>query len=129
MVSTDTISILLVDDDPAYCEFLSINLAAYGYHVIVAHCGATALEFADQADVAVIDMIMPGLSGLETIPLVRCNNPNLKVIACSGCEEALFRADLDRLDVERFLPKPFPVELLVQAIDAALDLRALPTGR
>ena len=113
------IGVLLVDDDPAYCEYMAMSLAQYGYRVLVANSGAMALELADQADVALIDMIMPGLSGVETIPLVRCSNPALRVIACSGSDESLFREDLDRLDVPKFFTKPFSLEKLVQEIGHA----------
>ena len=102
---------------------MAISLSGFGFHVLVAHNGAMALELADQAQVALIDMLMPGLSGAETIPLVRSANPNLKVVACSGCEESFFREELDRLEVELFLAKPFTLESLIAQVEAVFDLR------
>ena len=128
MASTESITILLVDDDPAYCEFLSMVLTGYGFRVLVAHSGEAALGLADQADLALIDMIMPGLSGIETIPLVRERNPDLRVIACSGCEDCLFRPDLDRLEVERFVGKPFPMSVLIQEIEAEMGTQLVASA-
>lgn len=117
---TIPISILLVDDDEAHSCLITLMLEIQGYRVLVANSGATALEFADQADVAIVDMVMPGLSGLESIPLLQCSNPNLKILACSGSDEEQFRADLDQLGVDRFLAKPFLLDRLLEAIDSVL---------
>jgi CheY-like chemotaxis protein len=111
------ITILLVDDDAPHCSLVSMLLEDQGYRVLVAHCGATGLELADQADVAVIDMIMPGLTGMETIPLLQSSNPNLKVIACSGSEKQRFADDLQALGVTVFLPKPFSIEELIYQVE------------
>ena len=107
-----------MDDDEAHCCLLTLMLELQGFRVLVANSGAVALELADQADLALVDMIMPGLTGVETIPLLQTGNPELKVIACSGWDEEYFRAELDQLGVERFLAKPFPIELLLEEIDA-----------
>jgi CheY-like chemotaxis protein len=74
------------------------------------------VELAGQADVAVVDMVMPGLSGPETIPLLQSRNPCLAVIASSGCAEEEFRQELDALGVEVFLAKPVPVERLIEQL-------------
>jgi CheY-like chemotaxis protein len=112
------IRILVVDDDPAYVRLLGLFLRRYGYTVVSATSGKAALQFAGEADLALVDMIMPDLDGLETIALLRRRNPKLKVIASSGCAESEFRADLDRLGIEHFLLKPFTPERLIEEVEA-----------
>lgn len=86
--------------------------------MVSAASGEASLEWAAQADVALVDMVMPGLSGVETIPLLLERNPRLRVIASSGCSQELFREGLSRLGVEQFLSKPYPIERLIAEVES-----------
>ena len=72
----------------------------------------------------VIDLVMPGLSGVDTIRLARCNRPDLKVLFASGY------ADMSRfaesLGHETLVKKPFTLETLAAAVRAALRKVPLP---
>jgi CheY-like chemotaxis protein len=113
-------SILLVDDDSSVRRLLGFLLERSGYEVVSVGDGREAVEKAGKASVALIDMIMPEMDGLETISLLRWRNPHLRIIAMSGSEEGLFRPELDRLGVQTFLSKPFTIEALRAEIQAQL---------
>ena len=79
--------ILVVDDDPDVRWVAAECLREVGYDVTVAHAGGsalTALERGEPFDLVVIDLAMPGLSGAETVRLVRRTRPNLKALFCTG---------------------------------------------
>src|SRR6202000_317292 len=66
--------------------------------------------------VALVDMTMPGLDGIETIHELQKRHPALKFIATSGHCESRYRVRLDALGVRTFLPKPFTTDRLLSAI-------------
>lgn len=122
--TSSSIQVLIIDDDAGYLRLISLVLERYGYGVLTASSGEAAVELAAEADVALVDMVMPGMTGLELIPVLQWRNPALHVIASSGCSESDFRRELDQLGVEIFLPKPFPVGWLIQKLAALPKLAA-----
>jgi len=73
MTSCLPYSILITDDDPAARETLREIVAPQGYHTLMAESGEEAIELIRQHDVhlALMDMHLPRLSGLETMAIVR----------------------------------------------------------
>jgi CheY-like chemotaxis protein len=73
MTSCQPYSILITDDDPAARETLREIVAPHGYHTLMAESGEEAIELIRQNDVhlALMDMHLPRLSGLETIAIFR----------------------------------------------------------
>ena len=71
----DTDVILVVDDDPDIARFVEVNLRAEGFAVVVAGNGEMALKMLDEAlpDLAVVDVMMPGLDGFELTRRLRAN--------------------------------------------------------
>ena len=65
--------ILAVDDEPRYLEIIRFNLEAAGYRVACASSGEEALGAvaADEPDLIVLDVMLPGLNGFEVCRLVR----------------------------------------------------------
>jgi two-component system nitrogen regulation response regulator NtrX len=108
--------ILVIDDESAVLSALAGLLRRKGHEVFEASDGATGLELLQKqgVDLVIIDIYMPGLGGLATIPLLRRNWPTLKIIAISGAahpQEAGARATA--LGADHFQSKPFePSELL-----------------
>ena len=110
-------TILLVDDEPAVVDGLARSLRRPGYRIRTATSPAMALELlqADPADVIITDHMMPGMSGLEFLKLVRDRHPDTVRIMLTG------HADVDTAmrainegEIYRFLSKPCsPVELQV----------------
>ena len=80
--------VLVVDDDPVVAEAIACYLGDLGYPTAIAHSGLEALELLTSAEsgvdskasipfaVAVIDMAMPGMGGLELIKSLRADHPD-----------------------------------------------------
>jgi hypothetical protein len=116
--------ILVIDDEAAVREITGTTLETFGYRVITADNGATALgAFASHKDeicVVITDMMMPVMDGPVTIRALRKLNPQVRVIASSGLTESLDAADLDRLGVKIFLTKPYDAKTLLKTVAQAL---------
>jgi signal transduction histidine kinase/ActR/RegA family two-component response regulator len=114
--------ILVVDDDPDVRWIIAQDLQEIGYVVTEADSGRAALEILERdtpCDLMVADLVMPGLSGLDTLRLARRTRPDLKVLFASGY------ADLSRfgsnLSSHSLLKKPFKSETLAEAVQTALQ--------
>src|SRR3954453_10704942 len=99
--TADTVTLLLVEDDPVVRTFLADNLTADGYELLVADNVRDALRALEykRPDLAVIDIRLPDGSGLERIRQGRAADgiasrldPTLPLVILSGCA-----ADLDRV--------------------------------
>ena len=77
--------ILVVDDDDAIRESIRLALNTIGMTVVTAESGERALEAFDAAfDGAIVDLMMPGINGLETIKALRARAPDLPIVVVSG---------------------------------------------
>jgi signal transduction histidine kinase/ActR/RegA family two-component response regulator len=114
--------ILVVDDDPGVRWVIAEDLRTIGYSVTEADCGAAALAILDRddpCDLVVMDLMMPGLSGLDTAHLARRTRPDLKVLFASGyADMSRFAANLGN---ELLLKKPFKLETLAGTVRTALQ--------
>ena len=114
--------ILVVDDDPDVRWITAEDLREIGYVVAEADSGRAALTFLernDPCDLAVVDLAMPGLSGLDTVRLARRTRPNLKVLFSSGyADMSRFEGDIGN---EVLLRKPFGADTLAEAVRTALQ--------
>jgi DNA-binding response OmpR family regulator len=88
-MASRALDILVVDDTPDCCEVIRLMLESRGFQVRVAACGEAALaELQEQKpDVMLLDVMMPGMSGLEVLERVRAmpEVANLPVILLTGC--------------------------------------------
>jgi len=111
-----------VEDEPTLRRVAGKLLEKLGYQVLEATCGERALEiFAERngdIDLVLLDMIMPGLNGMQTLARLRDLNPLVRVILCSGMDET---KEEDLPDGVSFIPKPVPLEILSQKVAAALN--------
>jgi CheY-like chemotaxis protein len=104
--------VLLVDDDPLLREALSQFLRVKGWTVALAEHGAEALELLQRSPftAVVLDLIMPGMEGIETLTQIRRHYPRLPVIAISGGgrnDPECYLPMAITLGARRVLPKPF----------------------
>src|SRR5882724_12973930 len=118
--------ILVVDDEKPVRETLGLLLRQEGYRVVVAECGHTAVSAIETFtfDIVLVDIVMPGIDGLETITILRHDAPDVSIIAMSGHaggSGVLMHSDFFRTAMERgatcCLAKPFTREQLLDAIE------------
>lgn len=107
--------ILVVDDEENHRRTLAIGLRLEGFEVLEAEDGERALEVleANTADLAILDLMMPGLNGLELARKLRIRCPSMLVLLTSAyhlSEKQLERADVGAIG---FVPKPYALADLV----------------
>jgi CheY-like chemotaxis protein len=122
-----TETILVVEDEPPVRELVCRILAAYGYRVLQAVSGTTALgvwrEHRDQINLLLTDMVMPdGLSGRDLARMIQAEKPGLKVIYTSGYSSETVGKDFVLEDGLNFVQKPYHPHKLARTIRRCLDL-------
>jgi signal transduction histidine kinase/CheY-like chemotaxis protein len=114
--------ILVVDDDPDVRWIIAEDLREIGYLVTEADGGRAALtilERGNPCDLMIADLVMNGLTGVDTVRLARRTRPDLKVLFCSGyAEMSRFEEDIGS---ETLLKKPFRPDTLAEAVHTALQ--------
>ena len=108
--------ILVVDDDPGILKLVTLNLELEGYQVITASDGKTALQLVEneQPTLVILDVMMPGLDGLQVTQRIR-KNMNLPIIILSAKGETSDRVSGLDVGADDYLAKPFePAELLAR---------------
>jgi DNA-binding response OmpR family regulator len=116
---------LIVDDDSSIREALERALRLEGFAASSRPDGATALIAVDEAppDVMVLDVMMPGLSGVEVIRRLRAAGQDLPICVLSARDEVADRVEGLRAGADDYLVKPFELEELVARLHALLRRR------
>jgi response regulator RpfG family c-di-GMP phosphodiesterase len=116
-------TILFVDDDIRVVSALQRALHRT-YEIEIAGCASEALEAISDSSYAVVvsDMKMPGMSGVEFLTRVKEISPDtVRILLTGQAELEVAIAAVNEGNVFRFLSKPCPQDLLVKALDAALE--------
>ncbi len=117
--------ILLVEDEPALALILRYNFTAAGYTVDWVSDGAAALRRleASPPHAAVLDVSLPGLSGLEILRRARAGGPAaaVPIIIVSGRTAIEERRYAQSLGVEAYLTKPFSLAELMASLSSAVS--------
>ncbi|QQZ63353.1 response regulator transcription factor [Paenibacillus sonchi] len=118
--------ILVVEDEEKIARLLQIELECEGYLVSIAGNGHQALELyqTNQPDLLLLDVMLPGFSGIELLRRIRNNDaetPVLLLTAKSSVEDKVSGLDLGAND---YITKPFQIEELLARVRAALRLAA-----
>jgi CheY-like chemotaxis protein/predicted regulator of Ras-like GTPase activity (Roadblock/LC7/MglB family) len=121
--------ILIVDDEESVVFFLGENLSDLGaeYEVETACSGEKALEkiSTQHFDLVITDLRMPGVDGLELVEQVQARCPQTRLILMTAFGSNQVEAEAHRLQVYRYITKPFRVEDLVDAARQALGEMAI----
>ena len=117
-------TILLVEDEDAVRAFGARALAARGYTVLEAMSGAHALEVVEEAegkiDLIVSDVVMPEMDGPTMFGELRKRGLKCRIIFVSGYAEDAFAKNLPAGEDFGFLPKPFTLKQLVEAVKGSV---------
>lgn len=122
--SNKAATVLVVEDTPSEMELMSYYLREAGYQVISASSGKEGLEraIAQQPDVIVTDVVMPGISGYELCRKLK-RTPETQavpVVICSSKKQNIDRLWGMRQGAKAYLTKPYTKDELTEAIAAAL---------
>ena len=123
----ENIDLLLVDDDNEYRSTVARRFSRRGYRVQEAADGETAIELASrrQFHVAVVDLVMPGLSGLELMKKLKAGTPECEIIMLTGQGTIATAVDAMKNGAHDFLTKPFPLSELEVVVEKAFEQRQL----
>ncbi len=119
-------TILVVEDEPPVRELVCQILKTYGYQVLEAGSGVTALkvwrEQKDKIDLLLTDIVMPdGMTGRDLAEVVQAEKPGLKAIFSSGYSADIVGKDFIMQKGLNFLQKPYQPEKLARAVRDCLD--------
>jgi response regulator RpfG family c-di-GMP phosphodiesterase len=116
--------VLVVDDDPSFCEFLKLAIAPMASGVSVAENAETALEAIESGnfDIILCDIWMPGCSGMELLSLAQQSKWDVGFILATGQVNVDQIIEALHLGASDFLVKPFTSETLEQSISRTFRL-------
>ncbi len=118
-------NILVVDDDAFQRNVLVSLLKAENYDVEVASSGAEAIKVLhdNTPDVILMDILMPGISGIETTKYIKSNawSKDIPVIIISGQSQKDIIVDCIKMGADSFVLKPFDRQTIIKKISTALN--------
>src|ERR1700756_1996400 len=115
--------ILLVDDEPGMLRYIRTLLEVDDHHVETASTGEEALGHVQKGlrpDLVLMDLLMPGIDGLETLEKLRKLQPGVKVVMLSCVNDTKKVVQAIRLGATDYLTKPFEKAELDKVIDQCL---------
>lgn len=125
--------ILVCEDEAAIREFVVINLRRAGYEVVEADCGEVALQkYEEQGgdfDVAILDIMMPGMDGLQVCKELRNKNGSIGIIMLSARTQEMDKVTGLMLGADDYVTKPFSPSELTARVDSLYRRVALAEQR
>jgi DNA-binding NtrC family response regulator len=127
MTLPSPIDLLVVDDNGEFRETLSKRFSRDGFVIQAAASGEEALKLAEQRnfDVAIFDMVMPGINGLELLQRFKADHSECEVILLTGQGSIETAVDAMKLGAYDFLQKPFSLQELVAVAKKAFERHLL----
>ncbi len=120
---TEAVKILLVDDEPGMLRYIRTLLEVDDYKVETASTGEDALQQVEKGlrpDLVLLDLLMPGIDGLQTLEQLRQLVPGMKVVMLSCVSDTRKVVQAIRLGAHDYLTKPFQKAELDTVIDQCL---------
>ncbi len=122
-------TVLVVEDDDSLQEVLTYNLRKKGYRVLQAFDGDDALELARERkpDVIVLDIMLPGLDGLEVCRIVR-REMATPILILTARDQELDKVGGLELGADDYMTKPFSIRELMARVGALIRRREMDVG-
>ena len=115
-------TILVVDDEPDIVELITYNLEQHGHRVISANNGISAMELAksQSPDLVVLDVMMPGLTGIEVAKRLRAQSETSSLPIIMLTAKSAEADELEGLGVgaDDYMTKPFSMQVLIARTNA-----------
>jgi DNA-binding response OmpR family regulator len=125
-------TVMIVEDDPVLRGTLAYNLSREGFRVLTAANGEAALELANEEDgridVVVLDVMLPGISGLQVLRSLRTKT-DIPILMLSARGEEQDRIDGLELGADDYVVKPFALRELLARVRAGARRRAAPAAQ
>jgi two-component system, OmpR family, response regulator len=121
------LKLLIVDDEKDFVDALAERLQLRGFQVLTAIDGEGALRIIedDPPQLVILDIMMPGLSGLDVLQQIKERTPQIPVILLTGLGSTAEGTKGMHLGAYDFLIKPINIDELIQKMDeAARNARA-----
>lgn len=117
-------NILLVDDDDSVRELGKRILQRFGHKVLCAKDGESALQIYDEEkeriDLVILDLIMPGIGGIQCLRKLLEIDPLVKVIVASGYSNSEQIENVTLIGAKAFIKKPYDLQQMLRAIQESL---------
>jgi two-component system response regulator PilR (NtrC family) len=119
--------VLIVDDEEVLRDVLEVVLRREGFEIVSASTGEEALSMLDgeEVDLVILDVMLPGISGIDTLRAIRISNPNLPVIVITAFSSIDGAIEAMKHGAFHYIPKPFKNEEVVMTVNKALEQRRL----
>jgi len=125
-----TESLLIVDDEESLRSLLSTALTRKGYRTTTAASGLEAIELISEPtrviDAVLLDLNMPGATGLDVLKIIRVCRPQLKVIVITGHLSAEARTEFEQAGTRTFVQKPYKLHELGRSLRTLLEAKPDP---
>lgn len=117
--------LLFIDDEQTFLKYLAKRLVLDGFDVKTTFSGEEGVEAAtkEKFDVAVVDLQMPGIDGIEVQKRLKDLQPNLPCIVLTGHGSVENALESGKYNAFKFLSKPVDMDTLIETINAAYDFR------
>lgn len=127
MFNPEDVDLLIVDDDPDFRSTVARRFMRRGYRICEAADGEEALGLVErhQFDVAIVDMVMPGISGLQLLERLHSQAPDCEAIMLTGQGTIESAVKAMKLGAYDYLSKPFPLAELELLTQKAYERRRL----
>ncbi len=119
--------ILIVDDEEVLRDVLEVVLRREGFDVLLASSGEEALNLLDgeEVDLVILDIMLPGISGIDTLRAIRIATPQLPVIIITAFSSIDGAIEAMKHGAFHYIPKPFKNEEVILTVNKALEQRRL----
>ncbi len=119
--------VMIVDDEEVLRDVLEVVLRREGFDVVLAASGEEALNLldGDEVDLVILDVMLPGISGIDTLRAIRIANPTLPVVVITAFSSIDGAIEAMKFGAFHYIPKPFKNEEVVLTVNKALEQRTL----
>lgn len=120
-----TINLLIVDDDEEFLETIAERLGMREFNVTTATEGSLAIEAAKKGnfDLALVDMKMPGMDGMELLPILKKKHKFLEVIILTGYVSIDSAVEATKLGAYSYMEKPYDFDKILATLREAYKAR------
>jgi two-component system response regulator PilR (NtrC family) len=119
--------ILIVDDEEVLRDVLDVMLRREGFEILTAASGEEALNVleTEEVDLVILDVMLPGISGIDTLRSIRISTPALPVIVITAFSSIDGAIEAMKYGAFHYIPKPFKNEEVILTVNKALEQRRL----